>query len=124
MFVHFLYRHNNPGVVPSANSFENILIMGSSVNSVNPQQLQEFLFEEKNGMYLFKVGVVSQKKGLFMIAPGDAANVYRKNDECTKANFSLTLKDTDQHLYLYEQSRPGYMPSEYERTHMYCFKVY
>ncbi len=30
---------NNPGVVPSANNFENILIKGSSVKSINPEQL-------------------------------------------------------------------------------------
>jgi hypothetical protein len=114
----------NPGGTAAANSFENILINGSSVQSLNPDQIREFLFEENNGMYLFKVGIVPKKTGLFLIGAGNSQNVYQKNNSCRKSNFELTFKDTNQHLYLYEQNRPGYTPSEYEQTHAYCFKVY
>jgi len=114
----------SPGVIPAANNFENILIKGSSVKPIDPEQLRDFLFKEENEMYKFKVGILPKKKGTFAIAPSNAGSVYQKNDKCTKADFSLTFKDTNQHLYLYEQNRPGYVPSEYEHTHMYCFKVY
>jgi hypothetical protein len=114
----------NPGSVAAADSFENILIKGKSEQSLNPAQVRNFLFTEENGMYVFKLGMVSKAKGLFAIGPGNAVNVYTNTNKCNKANFTLTFKNTDQHLYLYEQSRPGYTPSEYEKTHMYCLKVY
>ena len=114
---------NDPGAIPAANFFDNILVIGTSVQNSQTDQVREFLFTETSGAYQFKMGIVPKKKGLFSIGIGDAANVYRKNDACTKAFFSITFKDTNQHLYLYEQSRPGYTPSEYEQTHVYCFKV-
>lgn len=119
----------DPGGVPAANYFDNALLKGSEVQSIKSDQVREFLFKEENGMYLFKLGVVPKKKGLFMVSPGNAANVYTSRNKCDKASFSLTFKNTNQHLYLYEQSRPGYTPSEYEpseyeRSHGYFFKVY
>lgn len=115
---------SDPGSLPAANSFDNILKIGFISPTDKQDQIRAYLFKEENGMYVFKLGIVPKKKGLFAIAPGNAANVYRKSDNCSKAGFSLTFKDTDQHIYLYEQSRPGYSPSEYERTHAYCFEVY
>lgn len=114
----------DPGGKPAADSFENVVVKGVSDHSLKPDQVRSFLFTEENGMYVFKLGIVPKAKGLFVIVPGNAVNVYTKKNKCVKANFSLTFKNTNQHLYLYEQSRPGYIPSEYERTHMYCFKVY
>ncbi len=115
----------DPGATPSANSFDNVLINGSTVqSSIYLEKIREFLFEEKAGNYEFKIGIVPKKKGLFMLAPGDAAGVYRSSNKCDKASFSLTFKDTDQHLYLYEQKRPGYLLSHYDKGHLYAFKVY
>lgn len=115
---------NDPAPVPSANKFSFVVVQGAALKSIKQDQIREFQFEEKDGAYQFKLGIVPQEKGLFAFGLGNSANVYRKNDKCTKATFNLTFKDTDQHLYLYEQSRPGYAISEYERQHMYCFKVY
>jgi hypothetical protein len=114
----------DPGVTPAADSFENALIKGTSVPSQQPDQVRSFFFSEENGMYVFKLGIVPKVKGLFMISPGNAVNVYTNKNKCDKANFSLTIKNTNQHLYLYEQSRPGYVLSAYDRGHLYVFKVY
>lgn len=114
----------DPGGKAAADSFENVLIKGKPDQSLKPDQVRSFLFAEENGMYVFKLGIVPKAKGLYTIAPGNAVNVYTNKNKCDKANFSLTFKSTSQHLYLYEQSRPGYTPSQYEQTHMYCFKVY
>lgn len=115
---------SNPGAIPAANNFENVLIEGSQDESSYPERTRQFKLAETNQMYKLKLGIIPKKKGLFSIGPGDAGYVYRKTDECTKASFSLVFKETNQHLYLYEQSRPGYTPSEYEQKHVYCFKVY
>lgn len=115
---------SDPGAMPAANSFENALIEGIPGKSSYPERTRDFKFVEVNKMYKLRIGIIPKKKGLFSIGPGDAGYVYREKDKCTKASFNLIFRDTDQHLYLYERSRPGYTPSEYEQTHMYCFKVY
>lgn len=114
----------NPGVTPAANNFDNVLIKGMQLQSINPIQVREFLFVEENGSYNFKLGIVPKEKGLFMISVGNSTNVYTAKNKCDKANFSLTFKDTNQHLYLYEQSRPGYVLTSSDRGHLYVFKVY
>ncbi len=114
----------NPGVVGAAEDFEFKIIEGSPVsNSINTSTNREFLFTEIQNSYKFKVGVVPKSQGIFSLALLDAANVYTKKNKCDKAGFSITFANTNQHLYFYEQNRPGYTPNEYERTHMYCFKV-
>jgi hypothetical protein len=115
---------SDPGVKPAADSFSTELSVGKSAGSILPHQVREFLFKELSGYYVFKVGVVAKAKGEYCIGPSDAEGVYRRNDKCTKAYFRITFKDTNQHLYYYERNRPGYSPSEYELSHMYCFKVY
>lgn len=114
----------NPGAIPAANDFENIIINGYLGASLSPERTREFLFKEENGMYLFKVGIVPKRRGLFMIGIQNAANVYQKKNRCEKSNIKLTFKDTDQHLYLYEQKRPGYVLSDSDLGHLYAFKVY
>ena len=114
----------NPGVIGAAEDFNFVLIQGSSLpNSINPSTNRAFLFNETINSYTFKVGIVPKESGIFSIAVLDAANVYTKQNKCDKAGFSITFANTNQHLYFYEQNRPEYTPSEYERTHMYCFKV-
>ncbi len=113
----------NPGAIEAADSFDIITLIGKSIATPSSHRIKAFSFEEISGNYRFKIGIIPRKKGIFSLAPSDAARVYRANDKCTKASFGITFRNTNQHLYLYEQNRPGYTPSEYEATHMYCFKV-
>jgi hypothetical protein len=112
------------GATPAAKDFDNILLQGVSVQSDAPDLVKGFRCLEENGNYNFLIGIIPKRKGLFAIGMSNATGVYRKNNECDKASFNLTFKNTDQHLYLYEQSRPGYIPSEYESEHLYFVKVY
>lgn len=114
---------NNPGVVGSTSSFNYNLILGSAIMNPLSEQIKEYKFLEEQGNYKFRLGIIPKKKGIFGIGIGNAANVYRKNDKCTKANFAITFKNTKQHLYFLEENRPGYTPSGTELTNLYCFKV-
>lgn len=114
---------NDPGVLGAANFFTFNLILGENIPNPLIAQIREYKFTEIQGVYKLKVGIVAHKKGIFSIAISNAANVYRRNDKCTKASFAIRFKDTDQHLYFLEQNRPGYTPSGLELTNMYCFKV-
>jgi hypothetical protein len=114
---------SNPGTIPAVSSFSILLLHGTALNSLQPDRIKSFNFLELNGRYIFKIGIVAKEVGVFSVSISNAANVYRRNTECEKASFNITYSNTNQHLYFYEQNRPGYTPSQYEMTHMYCFKV-
>jgi hypothetical protein len=113
-----------PGGVGAVFDFDYKLVFGEFIpDNLLPNENRDYKFVEVGNEYRFKLGVIPKKSGIFSISPGNAANVYTKRNKCDKASFSITFANTNQHLYFYEQNRPGYTPSEYERTHMYCFKV-
>jgi hypothetical protein len=100
--------------------FSYVLVWGSETNSVNPARFKEYIFKEEANKYIFKLGIVPKKQGIFRIGFSDAANVYRKNNSCTKANFKIFFKDTNQHLYFNDQNFGITTPLP---SNMYCFKV-
>jgi hypothetical protein len=115
---------NNPGGTGAVDAFEYKLIHGVFIpDSHLPNENKDYEFAEIGSEYKFKLGIIPKRHGIYTISPGDAANVYTKKNKCDKAGFAIKFTNTNQHLYFYEQNRPGYTPSEYERTHMYCFKV-
>ncbi len=115
---------SDPGSKNAADSFRINVMVGKATPNPYSSRIREFLFEAGSSGYKFKVGIIPQAKGIYCLAPSDAHRVYRSSDKCTKAFFRITFSNTNQHLYYYQQSRPGYTPSQYEMTHMYCFKVY
>jgi hypothetical protein len=108
---------------PAVDSFAFKLILGEQIPSINRIQINEYLFQELSDTYNFKLGIVSKKIGVYCIGIGNSANVFRKNDKCTKAGFSLKLINTNNHIYFLEQNRPGYVASGLDLTNTYCFKV-
>lgn len=103
----------------AANSFNYILITGILVNNPNTLQIREFLFVQQNDRYLFKLGIIPKEVGVFGVGFSNAANVYRKNDACTKANFTINFKGTNQHYYLNPNFQGGPPPTGGD----YYFKV-
>lgn len=114
----------DPPPIPSANDFDYIIELGDSSPTDKTNQIRAYIFREQSGTYSFKLGIIPKRSGLFLIAPGNATNVYRKHNKCSKAGFNLTFKETNQRLNLYEQKRPGYILSDYDKGHLYAFKVY
>ena len=114
-------------VTEAAQSFKTALVIGESIdNSQTPfaKKAKEFRFKEMNARYRFKAGFIPKEKGDFMISVGDAAGVYRHSEKCSNGGFTITIANTMQHLYLYQQSRADdYELSPYERTHVYCMRV-
>jgi hypothetical protein len=115
---------SNPGGIGAVNSFDYKLVNGIFLPDYHlPNENIDYRFAEIGNEYRFKLGFIPKRKGIFAVSPGNASNVYTRKNKCDKAGFSITFANTNQHLYFYEQNRPGYTPSEYEKTHMYCFKV-
>ncbi|HVI44135.1 MAG TPA: hypothetical protein VM802_04680 [Chitinophaga sp.] len=114
------------GLVEAAEAFKTHLVFGEVIdNSKTPfaKKTKEFRFHETNGRYRFKAGFIATEKGDFMIGPGDANGVYRQQDKCSKASFTITIANTNQHLYLFQNFRPDYVLSESDRKHAYCMRV-
>jgi hypothetical protein len=86
--------------VDAANDFTFTLIKGSNTSSSNTNLFREYLFNEENDFYVFKLGITPQKKGLYSFLLSNSNNTYRRNDKCTKANFTIIFRNTNQHYYL------------------------
>lgn len=90
------------------NSFFKFSISaGSEIIRSDTSRFREYSFAELNNRYEFKLGVIPQKKGVYKMFISNASNVIRKNDKCTKANFAINFKTTNQHLYFNEIVLPG-----------------
>jgi hypothetical protein len=97
------------------------LIFGMTVSRPDSNNYREYLFAETSQTYRFKLGIIPKKIGIFKLFVSNAANVYRSNDECTKASFAINFENTNQHLYLNEVSFPGIIPPA--GGGIYLFKV-
>lgn len=105
------------GVVDRFNFF---LVKGINVTNVSPEIYKEYFFAEENGRYIFKLGVIPKEKGIFGLVFSNASSVIRKNDNCTKAFFTLNFKNTNQHYYL----NPNFTGGPVAPGGDYYFKVY
>ena len=89
----------------AVNKFSFLLKKGTLVNNPLTDKIKEYLFLEENSFYTFSVGIIAKKSGTFVLVFSNAANVYRKNDKCTKAGFTINFTETNQHYYL----NPNYL---------------
>lgn len=93
---------SNEFTVNSVDKFNYVLKDGIELRYGYSNGLgNEYQFIEKNSRYLFLLGIVAKEKGIYRIIFSNAGNVYRSNDNCTKAGFTINFKDTDQHIYLF-----------------------
>lgn len=115
---------NDPGASYSANKFSYFPSIGAQINDPFIEGQRTFSFLEQNDFYNLLIAIVPKEKGIYLMAISNAVNVYRKSDKCTKANYEINFGNTKQHLFFYQNNRPGYIISNYEQAHSYCFKVY
>lgn len=103
----------------SPDSFDLILKedFGQLVNQTSIDV--EYSFLENDKRYLFLLGVVPKKRGLFSLLFSNSNNTYRKADKCTKASFDIFFANTNQHYAL----NPFYIPGTNPRGGDYYFVV-
>jgi|KBSMisStandDraft_5_1062788.scaffolds.fasta_scaffold668271_1 hypothetical protein len=90
------------------NSFFKFFVsIGREISRPDTNRFREYNFSEVNNKYQFKLGVIPQKQGIYKMFVSNASNIYRKNDNCTKANFGINFTATNQHLYFNEIVLPG-----------------
>ncbi len=112
----------NPNApVYAANEFNYILLKGIPVSNPNIAGIREYSFLESASMYEFRLGIIPKRKGIFNFGLSNAANVFRKNDKCTKAFYRIYFTQTPLHLYYIKQVFGTTPDSTYASP--YCFKV-
>ena len=112
----------NPGAVNATDKFNVTVVKGSIKANPNQQILAEVYLAEEANRFRLKCGIVPKDTGTFALGISNGGGV-KKDDECVNGEFKFSFTNTDQHLYLYQNNRPGYQISQYEVEHMYCFKV-
>lgn len=115
-----LSRETGQFTIDAVEKFNFILIYGREIGNRSPSLYKGYNFAEVNGRYVFKLGLIPKEKGIFGLIFSNADNVYRKTDNCTKASFGLTFKNTNQHYYLNPNFQGGPTPVGGD----YYFKVY
>ncbi len=115
----------NNNIEHCADCFELKPIEGEFLpHHVLPSRNRNYVFSQSPSGYKFRLAIIAKVTGDFVFAFNDAGPSYPKDDDCMKANFQYKMKNTDQHFYIYQSHRPGYVLSNYEQNHMYCFRVY
>lgn len=104
----------------AANDFNFFVLKGRMLTNSNATQIREFKFDEISGRFVFKIGIIPQRTGIFRLSLSNATNVYKLNDNCSKANFTINFKETNQHLYFNEWNYGVVVPLP---NGGYCFKV-
>jgi hypothetical protein len=116
-----------PGI-DAVNDFDYISISGMAYNDksiASPNKFQQLKYEQINGNYELKIGVIPKKNGTYYLGLGDGlSNGRNKNKSCEKASFNITFKNTNQHLNYFSEWSSSTILSAYEQSHAYFFKVY
>ena len=120
--LQFFPDKNTSGAI---NNFYFFIQQGSkSSNTVDPLSNQVLLVSEVNGSYKLKLGLIPSKIGNYVLTISNATNVYRKNDKCAKASFTIDFSETNQHFYLLKLWRPDLVLDDLGKSKVYYFKVY
>ena len=78
-------------------------------------------YEENDGYYKLKIGMIPQKKGMYIFSIGDPFSNGQAGHSGRSASFTISLVNTEQHLHYYEDI---YGPKSYsDRVRAYCFVV-
>ena len=112
-------------VIGAVNDFDIIKIYGNETGNDNiPTENKGFYYQEINGNYIFKLGFIAKKKGVYGISLGNDFGIVQRKGGCEKATIEIDNANTNTHLYYYENFFPGDPVSQYTIRHAYFFKVY
>lgn len=107
--------------------FNYISIKGSVYNDrsiASPDGVQQLKYQEINDNYELKIGLIAKTKGVYGLGLGNGLSVGRSNSKnCEKASFNISINNTDQHFYLYQNTYPNHQSNDYEKKHAYYFVV-
>lgn len=109
-------------------NFDYFSIKGRIYNDKNipsPDGVQQMTWEELDGNYELKIGIIPKVRGLYVLVVGNGISNGQKNSRnCSKASFNISLENTDQHFYLLYDWNPNAQFFGDGKSRVYYFKVY
>ena len=89
----------------------------------SPDMVKQTEYQEQNGFYKLKCGLIPHRPGIYGISIADLPNVAK---ECDRAAIVMEFSpDLDKHLnYIKDIYYGGGTVPSFDSTHGYCFKVY
>ena len=100
-------------VVPKIGTFTQIINVPE--NGVSTSYLE-------STSYQFKIGIIVKQKGLFVLGVNDLASQGIIGQNCTNANFNMTVSNSNKHFNLFQYAL-GYPPDVLMQKSIYCFRV-
>ena len=105
----------------ASDSFSYFKIQGNIYS--DQYGVKQLSFAEIDTAYQLQVGLIAQKRGLYIFTIPDMPGVYRNGQaKCGRGNFQILNANVNKHLYLFENLW-GPIISPYDAAHSYCVKV-
>ena len=89
--------------VPGRSKFSFFAIMGTiGERAVAADQGPAFTYAEQPTSYVFKCGIICKERGIYVFSVSDLKSPGIRGKDCTNADFSITLTNSEKNLDLYE----------------------
>ncbi|MFZ6024681.1 MAG: hypothetical protein ACOYVG_09555 [Bacteroidota bacterium] len=115
----------NKQVEYALNKFNVKDLLGNTTelqNSTTKNAGKNILFYESDIKYEFKIAIILNQKGLYMIGVTDLSSQGLRGQNCTNAGFNMTVTNTNKNLHLFQYAL-GYTPDALLQKYIYCFRV-
>jgi hypothetical protein len=104
-------------------SFNYFTTSGQLRNSATkPLRIKDFYYTELSLRYDLKAGLIAKERGIFLLYVTDCFSNGLVGKNCTKADFGMTVINTDKHYGLYQYATQQ-EPDNLQKKTMYCFRV-
>ncbi len=91
--------------MPGRSKFDYFGITGTiGESAVAGDQGPAFTYTEQLNGYSFKCGIICKQKGIYFFSVSDLKSPGIRGKNCTNANFSMALTNTDKNLSLYQNA--------------------
>lgn len=82
------------------------------------------LFKETNTLYVLELKIITKKSGNYIFGVSDLGSQGIKNKNCTNANFSMLVSNTNKFLHILTNANiPGVSLDPQRIATSYCFRV-
>ncbi len=121
-------ENSNSIPIDAVSDFDYFSVIGTIYNNENvpsPNGVQQLTYEEINGHYELKIGIIAKTKGIYYFGIGNGySNGRNDGHSCEKATFNIAMANTSQHVYYFINWNPNQTLDDVILQHLYCFKVY
>jgi hypothetical protein len=110
-------------LLDAVSSFNYFTTSGQLRNSeTKPFRIKDIYHAELSTKYDLKTGIIAKERGIFLLYVTDFFSNGIAGKKCTKADFGMTVTNTNKHYELYQYAMQQ-EPDNLQKKTMYCFRV-